>query len=150
MKYVSIHILQLWKHVRVVKSASCKVKSWGSGQSDVTPEPAQSTAITGVRCTLRNAISSHSSFKTSHKLECSSSFSHWFVGIALITALLAQGVCTSKVGMLSSLHAHPVCQEEGRMENWTWEKQLPGLKEPRLRRVFTLFEDHVCSYIEDR
>lgn len=59
--------------------------------------------------TPRNASSSHNSFKASYKLECFSlAFSHWVVGIALITTLLAQDMCMSKVGILSSLHArHP-------------------------------------------
>ena len=59
--------------------------------------------------TPKNASSSHNSFMASYKLECFSlAFSHWVVGIALLTTLLAQDMCMSEVGMLSSLHArHP-------------------------------------------
>lgn len=59
---------QFWKWVSVANSPSCQVRSWGSGQSNVTLEPAQSTTIPGgvlvpkECCLLCNSLKIHTSW----------------------------------------------------------------------------------------
>lgn len=105
----------------VANSPSCQVRSWGSGQSNVTLEPAQSTTT-----------SLEVSWYPEECQQLSQLSSQGFIQAGvLLPSLLSLGcrhstddsptgtvMCMSKVRMLSSLHMpstqnYPLCQEEG-------------------------------------